>query len=136
MDIAAVRAALAEAASTVAGLACHGYMPDDITEPALCVGEVEIAYDQTYGRGMDRLTVTCYVFASRADDVSGQRLIDGYLAGSGPASLKAAIEADRVLGGACHDVRVASAEGYGTYDYGAVKYVGAKITVHITGPGG
>jgi hypothetical protein len=59
---------------------------------------------------------------SRADDLSGQATLDALLSGSGPASLKAAIEAARgapgqaAPGGAADDLQVVRAQSYRLYE--------------------
>ena len=124
MQISAVRDAIADAARTVvlpAGigkLTCTGYVPDSVVAPCFFVGEVEITYDRTMGRGLDELLFTCRVLAGRADDRSAQRILDALLSGAGPASLKAAIEAARgapgemALGGLADDLHLRRVQGY------------------------
>lgn len=141
MDIAAVRQGLADAAATIDGLNCYGYTPDSVSEPCFYPLDVTIDYDQTFARGMDQLSVTCIVLASRADDRAGQAKLDAYLAGSGSQSIKAAIEAARgapgqsSLDGACDDLRVQRVFGYGIYEEAGVKLYGAKFQVQVIGEG-
>lgn len=141
MDIALVRTRLAEAVSTITGLKTFSYVPDSMPEPAFMVGEVEIEFDRTFGRGQDEMTVTCRVLVSRADDRSGQSKLDGYLAGSGLLSIKAALEAARgapgspALGGACDDFRVERVLGYQVYTVGDARYYGADFIVRVIGSG-
>ncbi|GIH69443.1 hypothetical protein [Sphaerimonospora thailandensis] len=143
MDVGAIRQALADAVSAAAipGLSCFGYVPDSVPVPCFYAGEVEIDFDRAFGRGLDEVRVTCRVLVSRADDKSGQAALDAYLAGSGPGSLKTAIEAARgapgvpALGGLAHDVHVVRVQGYRLYTVGEVEYYGAEITVRVIGKG-
>jgi hypothetical protein len=147
VDVSAVRAAIAAAASTVqlpagAGhLTCTGYTPDAVTEPHFFAGEVGIEFDKTFGRGLDELEVTCRALVGRGDDRAAQEVLDLLLSGSGPGSLKAAIEAARgapgeaALGGLADDLHVVRVQGYRWYEHAGVQYVGAELIVRVIGPG-
>lgn len=141
MDIAHVRAALADAARAAAGdtgLTCLGYVPDAVTGPCFFAGEVAIDYTSeanTFGHGVNDLEVTCRILVPRADDKTGQALLDAFLSGGHRNSLRDALEADPTLAGECEDVSVQRVQGYGPYDIGAAKYVGAELVVRVLGDG-
>ena len=133
-DVATLRAGLRTRLATVSGLrAPVGF--DKVETPSAQVGEVEIEYDKTMGRGVDELTFKIRVYASKADDRSGQDKLDGYLKGSGATSVKAAIEGDRTLGGAAQTLRVTGVSGYGVYEVAGTQYVGAEFTVTVWATG-
>lgn len=148
MQISLVRDAIADAARTVtlpAGigkLKCTGYMPDAVTVPQFFVGDVEITFDKTFGRGTDQLELTCRVLVGRADDRSAQKILDALLSGSGPASLKAALEAARgapgehALGGLADDLHVMRVQGYRWFEHQGTTYIGAELMVKVIGDGG
>lgn len=136
MDISTIRTRLADAVASVSPTLNHyGYVPDAVAVPAFYVSGVEIDYDLTMGRGSDELTVICVVLVSAANDQSGQAQLDAYLKGSGAGSLKAAIEADPTLGGACFSLDVTRAQGYGFHQVGATSYLGAELVVNVVGNG-
>ncbi|WP_327679485.1 hypothetical protein [Kitasatospora sp. NBC_00458] len=147
MQIAAVRAALADAARTVqlpAGvrkLTATGYTPDSVSEPHFFTGEVSVDFDKAMGRALDELEITCRVLVGRGDDRAAQQLLDALLSGAGPASLKAAIEAARggpgepALGGLAHDLRLERVQGYRWYEHAGVQYVGAELIIRVIGDG-
>jgi hypothetical protein len=136
MDQSALETGLAQAvASAVDGLVAYDYAAEAITEPCFLVTDVTIEYDQTFGRGLDAVTVKAVVLVSRSDDRAGQKKLQAYLSGSGAASLKAAIEGDSTLGGECHDLRVVRCTGRRFYLFGERNYVGAELEVFIIGPG-
>lgn len=139
MDLSAVRQGLADAASTISGLNCYGYVPDSISEPAFFTAETDIVFDKTFGRGMDELMVTCRVLVGRSDDKASQTLLDGYLKGNGPTSLKAALQGTpgvaQTLNGACDDVHVMRVQGYRFYEHNGTQYVGAELVVRVIGTG-
>jgi hypothetical protein len=147
VQISAVRDAIADAARVVqlpAGigkLTSLGYVPDSVVVPVFFVGEVDIVYDKTMGRGTDELQFTCRVLAGRADDRSAQRILDALLSGAGEASLKQAIEAARgapgelALGGLADDLHVERVQGYRWYEHAGASYVGAELAIKVIGDG-
>ena len=141
MDISTVREAIAAAASAATStpaLTCTGFAPDAITEPHFYVGDYTIDYDQTYSRS-ETVEFTCGLMVGRPDDRSAQKLLDGYLSRSGPASVKAAIEAARgapgqpALGGLADDLHVTRAQSYRFYEFAGVQYLGAELIVKVIG---
>lgn len=147
MQIADIREAIATAARDVVlpvgvpKLTCTGYVPDSVTEPHFFTGEVAVEFDKAMGRGLDSLEITCRVLVGRADDRASQKVLDALLSGSGPASLKAAIEAARgapgeyALGGLAHDLHVMRVQGYRWYDHAGSTYVGAELMIKVIGGG-
>ncbi|GGS87645.1 hypothetical protein GCM10010156_52700 [Planobispora rosea] len=142
MDIGAIRDAIADAVrDAIPRLNCFGYCPDSIPEPCFYVGEVDIEFDQAFGRGLDELMVTCRLLVSRSDDRAGQAALDRHLAGSGPHSIKAALGAARgapgemALGGLADDVHLQRVQGYRMYQVGDTYYYGAELVVRVIGGG-
>lgn len=147
MQISAIRAAIADAARAVvlpAGipkLTSTGYTPDAITEPHFFVGEVEVTFDRTMGRGTDQLEFTCRVLVGRQDDRAAQKVLDAMLSGAGDASLKRAIEVARgtpgqmALGGLADDLHLMRVQGYRWYEHQGTTYVGAELVIKVIGPG-
>lgn len=147
MQVSEVRKAIADAARAVvlpAGvgkLTCTGYTPDAVTAPHFFCGEVAVTFDKTFGRGTDELEITCRVLVGTADDKSAQRTLDALISGSGPASLKAAIEAARgapgvfALGGLAHDLHLMRVQGYRWYEHQDQKFVGAELIIKVIGDG-
>lgn len=134
-SIVAIRDGLAANLGTISGLRAFSYMPDRVSVPAAIVGEVGIDFDLTFGRGLDQFAITVRVYVSKASDRAGQDKLDGYLAGSGASSIKAAIEADKTLGGAAQTLKVVAVTGYGVYEVGGVDYLGAEFSVVIYASG-
>jgi len=146
MDLQAVLVALVAAAENVDNglLKVIGlpYNPPAVEPPCVFVSEVVPEFDLTMRRGVDRVTVTLTLVVPRTDDQEGFSLLMAMLAGSGPASLKAALEAARgapgasALGGACDDFQVKSVTGLRRYPFGEKSYLGADFVVVCIGSGG
>ena len=63
---------------------------------------------------------------------AGQDKLDTLLAGTGPKSIKTAIESDRTLGGLVNTLRVTSADS-GTYTSGDQTYLSYRYNLIIWG---
>lgn len=145
MLLSAVRTGIADAirsgVTSTPPLTVYAFLPDSVVVPCAFVRPDQIAFDKTMNRGTDEITCEVILYVSRADDESAQELLDGYLAGSGPASFKTALVAARgapgqpALGGACDDVHLVSARGYRWYRHNDITYLGAELTVRCIGEG-
>lgn len=145
MDLTAVRKALAAACEAVntatQPMTCLPYVPSRVVPPTLYVQPARTEFDKTMARGMDAQMFTVSVVVAKADDEASQDLLDLYLAGSGPLSVKAAIEAARgvpgqlALGGAADDLHVQSVDAYRWFTFGETQYLGAQFAVRVIGSG-
>lgn len=110
------------------------WMPLTLPEPAFVVAEVEIDPDITFGSGMDEVTVTCRIMTAHTDDRAASRYINLTLARTGVAAVRAAIEADKTLGGKCKTLHVDSVRGRRLFQWGgATEYLGTEIIVRVWG---
>lgn len=109
MTPSAVRAGLATRLATISGLRCFDYVPDGLAPPAAVVEPLEVSFDDSMRRGSDFYRAFILVIVGRMSERSANDALDGYLAGSGVTSVKAAIEADPTLGGACSTLQVTGA---------------------------
>lgn len=127
MDLLAIRNALAVAGEAAGDIDSLAFIPSSIAPPTLAVGRMQLTYDETFG-GLAAAVVTIHAFASLADTQQGQEdllpLLD-------PSGVKAALQADRTLGGACQELRVESADGPGISDVGGQQYWSATWTVRV-----
>lgn len=114
------------------------YVPDAIPDPCFMVAEMDIEYHQTMARrhggsGMGQAMITCRVMTSRGDDENGQQQMRSFSRGAGVTSVIQAIESDRTLGGACHDLKVASVRGNRMFTVGEKQYYGSEFGVMVIG---
>ena len=103
-----VRQGIATALEAIVGLRCFDYVPDSLAPPAAVVEPLEIDYDEAMQQGCEFYRAFILVIVGRMSDRSSQDRLDTYLTTTGPSSIKAAIETDRTLGGACSTLQVAS----------------------------
>lgn len=130
LDVNATMDALGVRLATIAGLRVSDYPPDSISPPAAVVAYAELTYDSTYARGADMATFPVHVLVSRTSDRMARDQIEAYRAGSGPKSVKAAVDGN--LGGVVADARVASSV-VEAIDVNGVSYIGATFSVEVFG---
>lgn len=142
MDLEAIHQALAKACNLIVGsngasLRAFPSLPGAITPPTFAPVEFALDYNQTFqggttAAGMVAVVITCGVFTSIGDTDRGRAALLGYLAPNGSSSIKAALEADRSLGGVTKTLLVARVHGaYRIYDIGADQYLGAMVDVKV-----
>jgi hypothetical protein len=133
MDFLAIHQALATAAGTISGLRTAAKLGDAINPPFFAPIEHEIDYQQTFGiPGMTQTVFTCGLFVSRGDTDAGQALLVEYLNPSGATSIRAALEADRRLGGTVYQLIVTRVRGSGRlYAVAGTDYLGAMFDVTV-----
>lgn len=132
MDVTAIRTNIATAVGAISGIQTWPFLPDQLLAPAFAAGEVEITYNRTFSvGGLTELLVKGRLYAGRSDPKTGQNSLDSYLAPTGALSIKAAIEADKTLAGACRTLLVERVHAYGQYMVGADEYYGAQFDVRV-----
>ena len=124
---------LKAAIQTVPGLRAFDYQPDQVNPPFAFPTLDEIRYHQTgMGSGGVVMDFTVTLIVSRASERTAQDALDNYTAFSGAQSVRAAIEADRTLGGVCDDLIVGSASNFTNIDANDTLYLAMdfKVTVY------
>ena len=134
MNISSVRNGIKKNLSSIEGLRAYDLVPDVIVPPCVVVGQLDFTFDLNNARGLDQANLDVFVIVQRFSERTGQDKLDTYLAGSGDNSIKAAIESDRTLGGACNTLRVTSAES-GTYQMGDIDYLSYRYRLTVWGQG-
>jgi len=136
MDVQAIQQGLATAVTNVTGIEqALPSLTDAINPPTFAVTEFEMTYNQTFkgsGIGMVETLFSCGIYTSHGNSEAGRVALVGFLAPSGSGSLKAAIETDRTLGGACATLLVERVRGaYRLYTISSIDYLGAILDVRV-----
>lgn len=114
------------ALGTITGLRVFDFPPLSAQPPFAFVNMPEtIDYDASMARGTDRFTIEVFVGVSNQVDRSARDVIAAYAAGSGPTSLKAAIESS--IGAS---IRVTRAT-FSTIQLSAGAYAGLVLTLDV-----
>jgi len=128
-SVSALRNALASSMGSITGLRTSATVPDNPRPPIAVVMPERIAYDLNARRGADTFFFTIILIVSRADDRAAQNNLDAFL--TGESSIKAAVEADRTLGGVANTCRVTEMTNYASLPVGDVLYLSAQFTVEV-----
>ena len=128
-----VKDGLKTAIQTISGLRAYDYQPEQVNPPFAYPVLTEIRYHETgMGLGGVVMDFTVTVVVSRQSERVAQDTLDGYMAMTGASSVRAAIEADRTLGGVCDDLIVVSAGNLIQVDANDTLYLAVdfKVTVY------
>lgn len=133
MNLLAVMKEVGDQIDTIPGLRVHHYPPNRITPPAAVVAAPdEYVYDETFGRGMDRITLPVVVMVGKVDARASWVKLSGYLDGAGPKSIKAVVEAGTYT--EFDTVRATGVE-FDVVQMASVDYLAAVVSLDIAGTG-
>ena len=132
MQPSAVRNGLKDNLETIPGLRVYELIPSPAVAPAAIVGQLDFTFDLNNSRGLDQANLDVVVLVQRLAQKSAQNDLDKYLQGSGDYSIKAAIESDLTLGGACSTLRVTSAQA-GSYTSGDIEFLSYRYSLIVWG---
>jgi hypothetical protein len=133
MIISAVRAEIRERLMTIPKLNGFDYNVKKVPVPGFTIGPPElIEYDQTYGRGQDRMRLPLLVLVGLISAEASERELEAYMDGEGARSFKAILNPSGWT--SCDDVFVTSCEP-DTYESGGVTLLGAEFTLIVCGEG-
>lgn len=131
MTVSQLRSGLATRLATISGLRTSSFVPDSIDPPVAIVIPSTVTYDTTFARGMDEYEFIVLLLVGRVSDRTAQASMDAYCNPSGTSSVKAAIEADKTLGGYAFDCRVTSMRNYQQTPVGDQMYLSAEFVVQV-----
>ncbi len=132
LNIGPIRDALKTNLQTIINMRAYDVIPDVVVPPCSVVGQLDFTFDVDNQRGLDQASVDVFVLVQRFSERSGQDKLDTLLAGTGPKSIKTALESDRTLGGLVDTLRVVSAES-GTYQSGDQTFLSYRYNLVIYG---
>lgn len=126
-----IREAIATNMASISGLRTAAVIPEDPKPPVAVVTFDRVEFDTSMGRGLDTYIFRVVVIVNRVNTRGAERLLDGYLSGSGESSIKGAIESNRSLGGEANDLRVTSGENVRELVIGDTTYVAADFLITV-----
>ena len=127
-----VRNGLKDNLESIPGLRVYELIPSPAIAPAAVVGQLDFTFDINNARGLDQANLDVIILVQRLAQKSAQTDLDKYLQGSGDYSIKAAIESDLTLGGACSTLRVTSAQA-GSYTSGDIDFLSYRYSLTVWG---
>lgn len=133
MNLADVMDEVGAQLDTITGLRAFPFPPDQVAPPAAIVTYPgEYTFDETDGRGMDRLKLPVIVLVGKASDRKSRDQLAAYCNGSGTSSVKAVVEAGTYT--AFDSVRVERIE-FDLITLAGVEYVAGTFTLDVAGQG-
>jgi hypothetical protein len=127
-----VMSGIATALRTVSGLRVEESFEGDINPPVAVVGIPTVTtYHSSMARGHFELEPTITVFTSQVVNRVGQEKLAAYADPSGATSIRAAIEADKTLGGKVSDAHVIGFRPLDLEEYSAFGYFGGIFTMYV-----
>lgn len=133
MNLADVMDEIAARLDTLAGLRVSSHPPGSITPPAAIVAYPETyTFDETYVRGIDRMTLPVVLVVGKASDRAARDALAAYVDGSGASSIKALIEGGTYT--TFDTVRVTGVE-FDPITIGGTEYMAALFDLDIAGQG-
>lgn len=140
LDHGAIRTALAAAAATITLPGTGGKLRSSRTPvrkgtavPIISVQDSQGEFEGAMGRGVDQgFRYRLRLFAATADNMDpGSDICDLVFKPDGPTSLRAAVSADRTLGGACQTLKAEAYQSHVIYDLAGQLYLGGELVVVI-----
>ncbi len=120
-------------ANNITNLKAFDYPPDSVNQfPAAIVMPSEIDYEIAFAGNTFTTNVSVWLLVASGDDAIGfRRLYDHLDPTAASQSIKAAIEADRTLGGNVDTSRLAMARNIGAPEYFGGRYFAAEFVIEI-----
>jgi len=126
-----LRNGLADRLKTIPGLRVSALVPEQINPPMAVITRSSVNYHRDMRGGTTEWTMQVQLLAGRMADQQAQRTIDAWLDWDGTSSVRAAIEADRTLGGAAQTCIVTDAESLTSIQVGDSEYLGVIFNVTV-----
>lgn len=132
MGVAAIRDGLATRLATIAGLQVYHEMPESVAStPAVLVKPGDGEFYTAMGSGMAHTFALTVLVSLGQGHQRAQAELDAYLAFDGAKSIRAAVEGDPTLGGACDTLKVGRYYDYGGHEYAGTTYLGVRIECEV-----
>jgi hypothetical protein len=127
-----VREGVATLLSTIPGLQSSARILSNPSLPTAYVLPGETNFHQTFGDGPSDYNLIVELQVGTYSDIGAQMKLDEFLAETGEASIKAAIETDPTLGGLVDDLIVQGFRDYGLFQRAQGDAVlGARVLVWV-----
>jgi hypothetical protein len=119
--------------ATISGVRAYSYQPEQLNPPFAYPVLNTVSYHQTMGMGsaMTQFDWTVYVVVGRWVDRVAITNLDGFLSPTGASSIRAALEGDLTLGGACQNLVVSSSANISALEQDDAEYLQVSFSVTI-----
>jgi hypothetical protein len=136
-SVAAIADGLKVRLATISGVRAYSYQPEQLNPPFAYPILNGVSYHQTMGMGsaVTQFDWSVYVVVGRWVDRVAMTNLDDFLSPTGAKSIRAALEADRTLGGACSDLVVSTSANISALEQDDAEYLQVSFSLTIYGEG-
>lgn len=123
--------------ATISGLRAYSYQPEQLNPPFAYPVLNGVTYHQTMGMGqaVTQFDWSVYVVVGRWVDRVAVVNLDNFLSPTGASSIRAALESDLTLGGACADLIVQSSANITALEQDDAEYLQISFSLTIYAEG-
>lgn len=136
-SVSAIAEGLKNRLATISGVRAYSYQPEQLNPPFAYPILNGVTYHQTMGMGnaVTQFDWSVYVIVGRWVDRVAITNLDGFLSPTGASSIRAALEGDLTLGGACSDLIVSTAANISALEQDDAEYlqVSFALTIYTEG---
>lgn len=117
--------------ATIPGLRVADHLPEQINPPMAVIQLQSVTYHRAMRGGLSEWEFTISLVAGRMGDRPAQRQLDSWMSWDGSQSVRAAIEGDTTLGGACSTLKVADMIAVRPLSLGDAAYLTCEFNVIV-----
>lgn len=128
-----VATGLATRLATISGLRTSAYQPEQLNPPFAFPTLNRIEYHRAFAGGDVVMDWTVNVIVGRYVDRNSFAILDDYLSYSGAKSVRAAIEADKTLGGVCQTLVLPSGANITSLSSADAEFLQIQLQVTVHG---
>lgn len=126
-----IKQGIATALATIPGLRSYAVQPDNLNPPFAWPMLDTVTYNGAMRGGLITHIYTVTVVVGRAAERTAQNALDGYVSYDSATSIRAALEADRSLGGVVQNLLVESANNISTTEGNDTTYLMVDFRVVV-----
>lgn len=130
-SVSSVLTGLKNRLSTISGLRCYDYQPDEVRPPIAFPMITSIDYHSSFGNGECVFHASIQVICGRVSDRAAQALLDGFASNDGPSSIRGALEGDTTLGGIVDTLSTQTSANIGSMKAGEADFLTFQTDVII-----
>lgn len=136
-SVSAIADGLKARLATINGLRAYSYQPEQLNPPFAYPVLNGITYHQTMGMGnaVTQFDWSVYVVVGRWVDRVAVVNLDNFLSPTGASSIRAALEGDLTLGGACADLIVGASANINALEQDDAEYLQISFSLTIYAEG-
>jgi hypothetical protein len=129
--VSAAAAGLKTALVTIKGLRVYDFLPDAVSVPMATVMIEQVNYHGAFQGGDPIYRFNVMVLVARTSERTAQSKLDAYVSYGGDESVRAAIEADKTLGGVVQTLIIDSTSNIQVVQINEATYLGIDFSVAV-----